>query len=283
MKYLILGSKGQLGTAFCETFRSYGTSYQGYDIDELDVSDRNAVEQIIQSYSPDYIINCSAYNQVDKAETDYFTAFKTNSLAVKNIAELAHKYKCFLVHYSTDQVFDGTKKVIPYLEEDEPNPVNMYAKSKYIGELFVEEELDYFLIFRLSWVFGKGTQNFIHKFIGWASENKSLKITEDEISVPTSVDTVVNVTLAALDQQLSGTYHLTNGGKASRYKWAQFIAETLKLDVELEPVPIASFNLPAKRPYSSVMSNKKISGLLKVFIPEWQEAVYDFLKDNYIK
>ena len=276
MKYLIIGHKGQLGKEFCTSLKNTGHNIIGYDIDEIDVADRSKVFELVEDTKPTIIVNCSAYNLVDKAETDYFTAFKTNSLGVKNLAEAAKQFRANFVHYSTDYVFDGTKNK-PYTEDDAPNPLNMYGKSKLLGELFLKEELDNHLLFRLSWVFGNGTQNFIYKFQEWAKNKKQLQISNDEISVPTWTKTIVELTVDALNKELHGTYHLTNTGHCSRYDWAKLIKETLNLDVEIESVPRSTFILPAVRPANSAMSNKKLIKDLGVEILNWKDAVKQHL------
>jgi len=179
------------------------------------------VKELFYREKPDIVINCAAYNLVDKAEEDYITAYKTNALGVRNLAYLSNKLNAFFVHYSTDYVFDGTKENGLYTEEDTPNPLNEYGKSKLTGERWIVEETENYLLFRVSWVYGRGKQNFIYKLIQWAKNNDYLKIAYDEISVPTSTRTIVEVTLKALDNGLTGLYHLTNSGYASRYEWAK--------------------------------------------------------------
>ncbi|MCX7794579.1 MAG: NAD(P)-dependent oxidoreductase, partial [Thermodesulfovibrionales bacterium] len=216
-------------------------------------------------------------NYVDLAETNYYEAVRTNTIGVRNLAYGAKKISAFLVHFSTDYVFNG-KKAIPYTEEDIPDPINMYGKSKYMGELSIKEELVSYLIFRVSWVFGEGRQNFIYKLLQWCKEREYLDIAEDEVSCPTSTTTIVDVTLRALRERLTGLYHLTNSGYTTRYEWALFILRNLGIKKKVNPVPSSIFNLPAKRPAFSAMSNQKISRLLAISIPAWQEATLERLK-----
>ncbi len=274
VRYLITGKNGQLATEF---LKRLGSEAIGLSHSELDIGSLEPVLECLYTLKPQIIINCAAYNYVDLSESKYYEAIRTNTIGVRNLAYGAKKIGAMLVHFSTDYVFDGTK-VVPYTEDDKPNPLSLYGKSKYMGELSIKEELLNYLIFRVSWVFGEGRQNFIYKLLTWAKEKKLLQIASDEISCPTSTKTVVEITLKALKEKLTGLYHLTNSGYASRYEWAVFILNALGIKKEIEPVSSAIFNLPAKRPNFSAMSNERISRLLEVSIPTWQKATLERLK-----
>jgi dTDP-4-dehydrorhamnose reductase len=281
MKYLILGKKGQLGKAFVKELNRQGREVFAFDIDELDIGKLSDVLSIFEQLKPSVVINCAAYNYVDLAEEHFPLAYRVNSLAVKNLAFASKKYNSFLVHYGSDYIFDGQKTDGLYIEEDSVRPLNEYGKSKYLGEVFLKEEIEKYLILRLSWVFGEGEQNFIHKLLTWSEKNEYLNIACDEVSVPTYTETIVSVTLKALNQELTGTYHLTNSGYASRYEWARFIVKTLKIDKFIYPVSMESFKLPARRPVFSAMSNEKISGASGIIIPSWEDGVADFIRNYY--
>jgi dTDP-4-dehydrorhamnose reductase len=148
-----------------------------------------------------------------------------------------------------------------------------------MGEVMVKDCLEKYLIFRLSWVFGYGQQNFIYKFLQWCKGKHSLNISSDEVSIPTCTKTIVDITLKSLDKGISGLYHLTNSGYASRYEWAKSIIKIMKLNNIVYPVPKEIFNLPAKRPAWSPMDNKRISDLLGMEIPFWEDAVKNYLID----
>ncbi|WP_456400356.1 dTDP-4-dehydrorhamnose reductase [Persephonella sp.] len=276
-KYLILGKKGQLGKEFVKTLDTKKNDFVALGHEECDISDLNRVLEIFENVKPDIVINCAAYNQVDNAEGDFATAVKVNSLGVRNLSFACKKFDAFLVHYSTDYVFDGEKEDGLYIEEDTPNPLNEYGKSKLLGEYFLKEETEEYLIFRVSWVYGEGKQNFIYKLTQWAKNNEYLKIAYDEISVPTSTRTIVKVTLKALDNGLTGLYHLTNSGYASRYEWAKKVFEIKGLKKFIKPVSSDIFNLTAKRPKFSAMSNSKISKELSLAIQKWDEELFKFL------
>jgi len=273
VKYLVTGIDGQLAAAFSRRLEKSGRDFK---YPRLDITDFDAVMEAVGAYRPDVILNCAAYNFVDKAETECAQAFKINAFGPALLSYAAKKYNSALVHYGSDYIFDGLKKS-PYVESDLPNPLNQYGKSKFAGEKLAIETGARTLILRLSWVFGPGRQNFIHKLREWAEDGRALKMADDEISVPTYTEDVVNVTLKAVESGLSGVYHLTNSGACSRYEWAEAVLKELGLKNKLEKAHQRDFDLPAKRPGFSAMSNRKISTELKIHIPDWREAVGRFL------
>jgi dTDP-4-dehydrorhamnose reductase len=279
MKYLITGRSGQLAQSFIRTLEARSIDYSAPEESHLDITDSRIVADAVEAYRPDVIINCAAYNFVDKAEQERNIAFSVNSFGPQNLARAAAKRKAILVHFGSDYVFDGTKEHDLYFENDPTRPLNEYGKSKLAGEQHVLEELDRHLVMRLSWVFGRGEQNFIHKLLQWSKSSEWLKIACDEFSVPTSAQTAVDVTLQALEKGVTGLYHLTNSGYCSRYEWARFIFSALKIPKFIRPVTMDTFHLSARRPMFSAMSNKKMSDLLNIRIPTWEEAVKIYLKD----
>lgn len=278
MRTFITGSKGQLGAAFVERFSANGWDYAAADLDTLDITDGNAVMDAIMAYRPGLIINCAAYNLVDKAETEPEKAYAVNAEGVRNLAFAARKLESTFVHYGTDYIFDGAKGA-PYVEADVPNPLSVYGQSKLKGEDYARQAPGS-LILRLSWVFGRGEQNFVHKLLGWAAKPGPLAITADEVSVPTYTGDIVDATMAALSRGLNGTWHLTNTGHCSRLDWARLILKERGLDKEIVPARMADFNLPARRAEFSAMSNAALCGELGITIPSWQEATAKFLREN---
>ncbi len=277
MKYLILGNRGQLGLEFTEYLTSKGEDFNGFDIQDFDIADRKKVFDCISELLPNVVLNCAAYTDVDGSEKDYHSAFKVNALGIKNIAEASAKYGTKVVHFSTDYVFDGTKTSGLYTEDDITKPINMYGKSKYIGELFLTEEMENYLIFRTSWLYGKG-QNFFNKLMDWIATKEHIRISCDEVSVPTWTRTVVEVADQAIQKDMRGRFHLTNTGYASRYEWAKLIVKLTGINTVLYPVSRDDFNMPAKRPYFSAMSNYKLAYKLGIEIPTWEDAFKEYLK-----
>ncbi|MBI5328022.1 MAG: dTDP-4-dehydrorhamnose reductase [Deltaproteobacteria bacterium] len=277
MKILITGADGQLAMEF-QRYLEKADCYQATALnkEKLDISDLNAVSEAILHSKPDIVLNCAAYNQVDKAEDDCNAAFKVNAAGIKNLAFSCKKNDALLVHYSTDYVFDGTKEDF-YTEDDVPNPINNYGKSKLAGERFLIEGTDNFLLFRVSWVFGHGKQNFLYKLTELARKDNKLKIVCDQVSVPTYTGDIVMITMLAIEKRIRGLYHLTNSGYASRYEVARYYFEKLKLCNLLLPVTSNHFPMTAKRPYFSAMSNTKISEAVHQRIPDWKDAIDRFV------
>ncbi|MFO0753898.1 MAG: dTDP-4-dehydrorhamnose reductase [Thermodesulfovibrionales bacterium] len=278
MRVLIAGARGQLAMEFqrrLEGDASYQVTALGRE--ELDVSDAAAVDGAVSLHRPAVVLNCAAYNLVDRAEEDDGPAFRINAKGVRNLAASCRRSGALLVHYSTDYVFDGTKEGF-YTEEDPPCPLNKYGESKRAGETLLREETEDFLLFRVSWVFGQGTQNFLYKLSEWAKRNAVLKVVGDQVSVPTYTEDIVDATLSALKRGVRGMYHLTNSGYASRYEVARYYLEKAGLSTLLLPVTSDHFPTPAKRPYFTAMSNAGISRILGRDLPDWRDAVDRFIK-----
>jgi dTDP-4-dehydrorhamnose reductase len=277
MKFLVTGAQGQLARQFQKTLQMQEYPVVAFDREGLDISDSQAVRERISEHVPDVVINCASYNLVDKAEDDFDTARSVNATGVKNLAIACKENNVLLIHYSTDYVFDGTKEAF-YTEEDEPNPINKYGESKQEGEQLLRHETDNYLLFRVSWVFGEGRSNFLSRLSEWAQKNRTLKIVSDQVSVPTYTEDIVHVTLFALNKGLRGLYHLTNSGYASRYEVARYYIEQMGMDNLVLPVTSAYFPSPAKRPYFSALSNRKLSRELNVDIPDWQLGIERYVK-----
>ena len=277
MKIFITGANGQLAREFQKVLKDYQHEIMAFDKERLDISHYDLVKETISYHKPDILLNCAAYNLVDKAEEDFDAAYKANALGVRNLSFVCNKNNILLVHYSTDYIFDGRKEDI-YIEEDEPNPLNKYGESKLCGERFLIEETDRFLLFRVSWAFGEGRQNFLFKLSEWAKKDRVLKVVCDQTSVPTYTGDIVNLTMFAINKGLRGVYHLTNSGYATRYEVARYFIEKLGLNNLILPVTSDYFPTPAKRPYFSVMSNFKLSKDLNVEIPDWRSGVNRYIE-----
>jgi len=280
MKILITGANGQLAGEFRRALEERKHEVFAFDKNSVDISNMRSVTEIVGQYKPEIILNCAAYNYVDRAEEDFETAYSVNATGVKNLSTVCKENNVLLVHYSSDYVFDGKKEDF-YTEEDEPNPINRYGESKLAGEKFLQAESDNFLLFRVSWVFGEGKQNFLYKLLEWAKKNKVLKVVSDQIAVPTFTKDIVNLTMFAIDKGLRGVYHLTNSGYASRYEVARFFIERLGMDVLILPVSSDYFPSPAKRPYFSAMSSFKLSNDLNVSVPDWKFGIERYVETMF--
>ncbi len=281
MKYLLLGCNGQLGKQFSKLFKSKEINFAEYDLPYLDIFDYAKLSQAILHTKPDVVINCAAYNNVDYAELNYEDAYKVNAVGVENIAKVCSRNNIKLVHYSTDYVFSGIKRTAGlYNENDIPEPINNYGRSKLEGEKAIKNIYENFLIFRTSWLYGDGEQNFIFKALKWAESQDIVKIADDEFSVPTSVNLLADISLKAINNGLTGLFHITNTGYASRLEWAKTIYEFSNLKTIVYPAKMADFCLPAARPSFSAMSNDKISQILALNISHWKDELLHFFHSH---
>jgi dTDP-4-dehydrorhamnose reductase len=214
---------------------------------------------------------------VDDAEKDPGPAFAINATGVGHLAAACRETGALLVHYGTDYVFDGQKGA-PYTEEDAPCPLNNYGRSKLAGEQFLRETSAPFLLFRVSWVFGEGKQNFLYKLLQWADSGGALRVVDDQVSTPTSTREIVRLTLLALRAGLNGVYHMTASGHASRFEVARYFLTRMGMTNTLIPVSTDYFPSPAQRPRFSALSNAKLGRTLGIRIPDWTSGV-----DWYIK
>ncbi len=276
MKVLITGGRGQLAQAFQKFLEEKGLEYKALSREELDIGNFETVLATVRSFAPQVIINCAAYNQVDKAEEDFPQAFRVNALGPYNLFLAAAEVKAFLIHFSTDYVFSGEKGDF-YREEDHPEPINKYGLSKCLGEKALKEAEDC-LLFRVSWLFGEGKQNFLAKVLSWARQRETLYIAYDEFSIPTYTETVARISWLAFEKGLRGLFHLASNDFCSRLEWAKFFLKVAGISRRVVPVPASYFNLPAKRPFFSALSSEKLQKELQVNLPPWQEEVQKFVK-----
>lgn len=279
MRFLITGSSGQLATEFIRRFRADGTDLVAPPEDELDITNSVAVDRCFEDCRPDVVLNCAAYNNVDGAESDAATATAVNAEAVRCLAAASARSGALLVHYGTDYVFDGTKEEL-YEEADVPNPVNRYGESKLLGERYLGQTTNDYLLLRLSWVYGPGKQNFMHKLLQWSQNRDVLRVVSDQLSVPTCTTDIVTYTLQALDRGLRGLYHMTNSGYASRYEVARELFRLLGKQKLVLPALSTDFPSPASRPFFSAMSNKKLSQALGSTIPAWEDALRHYVEES---
>ena len=243
----------------------------------LDITDFKSVREAVLRTKPDAIINCAAYNAVDKAEDDWKNAFLVNSIGPKNLAIAASEHGIPLMHFSTDYVFDG-KKGDPYLVWDEPKPLSKYGQSKLYGEQLVSLFTNRCFIVRLSWVFGVGNTNFVKKILEWSKEKDELKVVDDQISSPAYTVDLSKAILDLLSTECYGIYHMANSGYCSRYEWAKYILELSGWNGKLIPAKSAEFKTPAERPGFSAMDSFPLEETIGYELPHWREATEQFVE-----
>jgi dTDP-4-dehydrorhamnose reductase len=262
IKTLIIGANGMLGSDLCKVFpESVMITHK-----ELDITNRDQVMETIQKIKPTFVLNAAAYTNVDDCEENQELAFQVNGYGPGHIAEACSIVGAGLVHFSTDYIFDGTKK--SYIESDIPNPINVYGHSKLIGENKIIENIDDYRIIRISWLFGIHGKNFIETMLRLSREMDIVKVVNDQFGKPTyTLDLAKKVKeIIKLDP---GIYHITNDGICSWYEFASTIIDNT--------VPCSSEEFPrkAKRPRYSVLVNTKTKQMR-----HWKEALKDYLKER---
>lgn len=269
---LITGAKGQLGYEFARLFDSCGISYLATDYSELNITNPQKVNEFIGSNEFRYIINCAAYNDVDGAEDDRDNCYVLNAKAPEYLAIAAKKTGAVFVTYSTDFVFDG-KKNKPYTEEDEPNPLSVYAQSKLDGEKRVLSAYDRAFVIRTSWLFGIAGKNFNTQLLSWAEKNAELRIVDDQISSPTYAKDLALFSWLLIKTDKYGLYHFSNEGQASKFDQAEYVLRKAEWKGVLHRAKTKDFAVKAARPPYSKISSTKIRNTVGENIPDWQSGI----------
>ncbi|MBI5885207.1 MAG: dTDP-4-dehydrorhamnose reductase [Deltaproteobacteria bacterium] len=291
MKILVTGSEGQLGRDLIPRLKAAGHDVCGYDVGSLDITDAAKTSELVAAEKPFVIINCAAYTQVDKAETERDAAYAVNRDGAANLAQAAARCKARLIHISTDFVFDGLKST-PYAEADAVNPLSVYGASKLAGEEAVAGRLPEHIIVRTAWLYGGQGNNFVKTILRLASERESLNIVYDQIGTPTwtsDLSDAIVLTVKAVESGKTpyGVYHYTNEGVASWYDFAVAIVEEARrrgLKVKcnsLEPILTSGYPTPAKRPAYSVLDKEKFKKTFGVEIPYWRVSLKNMMTELY--
>ncbi len=281
---LITGSKGQLGSEIKAASKKYfGNDFIFTDSDTLDITDGDRLLEFIRKHKPGWIINCAAYNFVDKAEDDFETAQMINGLAVKNIVSVIRDSPCRFIHISTDYVFDGESKV-PYRESDPANPLSAYGRTKLEGEKFARLH-PHSMVIRTSWLYSVYGSNFVKTILKAASEKDSLKVVDDQFGSPTYAadlaHAILDIVAGVNNHQIAfngGIYHYSNEGSCSWFEFAQAILEEYGINKPVYPIKTGEYPVKAKRPRYSVMSKSKITENYRLAIPHWRTSLAKCIK-----
>ena len=277
-RVLLLGANGQVGAELASHFAD--TDLLALDRAGADLSRPESLRAVVRAARPDLILNAAAYTTVDRAESEPELADRVNHLSPGVLAEEAEQLGAVLLHYSTDYVFDGTKTT-PYVETDEPNPLNVYGATKLAGERAVAAACSRHMILRTSWVYGHRGHNFLLTMLRLGRERDVLRVVDDQYGAPTSAAALAAATRAVFDRVASGeienwvgTYHATCGGNTS---WAGFARAIFKEGSDgsprVEPIPTALYPTPAKRPRHSGLSGEKLRRTFGVELPPWEQAM----------
>jgi len=294
LKIMLTGKNGQIGWELQRTLAPLG-EVVALGRQEFDLTRPGQIRERVREIKPDIIVNAAAYTAVDKAEEEPDLAMAVNGTAPGILAEEAKRVNALLIHYSTDYVFDGTKRT-PYTEEDEPNPINVYGKTKLAGERAIQEVGVPHLIFRTSWVYGIRGKNFLLTILRLARERKELRVVDDQIGSPTWSRMVAEATAQILARiyspfaphsspltELSGIYHLSAGGQTSWYGFAKAIinytSHLTPHPLRVSPIPTNKYPTPARRPSYSVLSNAKLNDAFGIVLTDWERVLILALED----
>lgn len=282
MKFLVTGRSGQVAWELRRSLAVLGDVIS-LGRAELDLEDPDAIRSRVRELRPDVIVNAAAYTAVDHAENEEDRALRVNGVAAGVLAEEALWTGAALVHYSTDYVFDGTKAE-PYLEDDTPNPLSAYGRTKRAGELAIEAVGGRFLIFRTSWVYAPRGRNFMLTILRLARERDELRIINDQYGAPTAARVIADATAQILgrlrpaSEWPSGIYNLTCQGRTT---WFGFATEILALCQNqvatrrpaLHPISTEQYPLPARRPVNSVLDGSKLHATFGLTLPDWRTSL----------
>ena len=294
MKILLLGKSGQVGWELQRSLAPLGDVIAlDFDSQELcgDFTNLEGLAQTVRSVAPDIIVNSAAHTAVDKAESEPELVRTINALAAGVLAQEAKRSNAWLIHYSTDCVFDGHGDK-PWLETDATAPLNVYGATKLEGEQLIRQSGCKHLIFRTSWVYGARGANFAKTMLRLAQERDSLSVINDQIGAPTGADLLADITAHAIrsvqhQPELAGLYHLVAAGETSWHGYASLVIEharragiTLKVTADaIKPVPTSAFPTPAKRPLNSRLDTTKLQNTFKLNLPDWQAGVTRMLDE----
>jgi dTDP-4-dehydrorhamnose reductase len=295
-RILLTGKNGQIGSELANTLPQLG-DLAAFDHHGLDLCDSDQIRRAIREFKPNIIVNAAAFTNVDKAETAESESHAINAVAPGVMAEEAKRIGALLVHYSTDYVFDGTKG-IPYNEDDPTNPTNVYGRTKLAGELFIQQAGCAHLILRTAWIYALSGRNFLLTVLRLATEREELRIVRDQIGAPTWSREIALATTAVLAKlpgrnqdsylDVKGIYHMTAGGEASWYEFAQAILEESSrpapggpwftratggrplLVKSIKGITSAEYETAARRPAYSVLSNQSLFAAFAVRLPAWR-------------
>lgn len=287
MKILLFGKNGQVGWELQRSLSVLG-DLVALGSTEADFSNPDSLCACVRQQQPDIIVNAAAYTAVDTAESDSDSAQRINAEAVGVLAQEAHQLNAWLVHYSTDYVFDGEKSA-PYTEDDATGPLSVYGRSKLAGEQLIRQTHARHLIFRTSWVYAARGANFARTMLRLAREREQLNVVADQHGAPTSAELIADVTALALyricrtagNDKLAGTYHLAAGGSTTWHGYAQYVLELaqrngapLKAGPEqVRAIATEDYPLPAARPRSSRLDTTRLSSSFDLDLPDWRYHV----------
>jgi dTDP-4-dehydrorhamnose reductase len=290
-KILVTGKNGQVGWELQRALAPLGQII-AVDAEDMDLCDVDAIRRKVREIAPHIIVNPAAHTAVDKAESEPDLAMAVNGTAAGVLAEEAKKLDALLIHYSTDYVFDGTKKS-PYTEVDAPNPQSVYGMTKLAGEQAIQAVGGKHLILRTSWVYGVHGGNFVKTILRLAKERSELRIVADQYGAPTWARLLAESTaqiFGKYSEDKSGVYHLTSSGCTSWHEFAEEIVRLARLyddvlkdkPLTIHPIATHEYPVPAKRPANSSLSTEKIHKTFGLELPRWEDDLAECVRQLYV-
>jgi dTDP-4-dehydrorhamnose reductase len=279
MKVLVLGASGQLGSEIKFLADGFPFQFEFCGSKGLDVSKEDQVRLKLSDGQYDYVVNCSAYTAVDKAETEIEKAEAVNVNGAKHLAKECKSANSILIHVSTDFVFDGDKNT-PYEEEDFTNPLGIYGQTKLDGEKEIQKHLGKHFIIRTSWLYSSFGNNFVKTMLRLSENNEEIGVICDQIGTPTYARDLAELILKIIQDSNSnfGIYHFSNHGVASWYDFAKAIFELKSIELIVNPIGTVDYPTPAERPKYSVLSKSKLEKNIRYKVPYWRESLSRMLK-----
>ena len=289
MRVFVTGVKGQLGYDVMNELEKQGLEGIGVDIDEMDITDADQVNEVIKEAAPDAVIHCAAYTAVDAAEDNEEICRKVNAQGTENIAKVCEELDIKMMYISTDYVFNGQGER-PWEPDDKREPLNVYGQTKYEGELAIEEHVKKFFTVRIAWVFGVNGKNFIKTMLNVAKTHDTLKVVNDQIGTPTYTFDLARLLVDMIETDKYGYYHATNeGGYISWYDFTKEIfrqatalghEEYSEEKVTVLPVTTEEYGVSkAARPFNSRLDKSKLAENGFTPLPTWQDALGRYLKE----
>ena len=274
MRILITGGNGQLGRALQTAFAADAVEALGHS--DLDITSREQVSRTLLRLEPDCVIHAAAWTDTAGCERDPDLAMRVNGEGAAIVAEACRETGSPLLYISSNEVFDGEKPT-PYEEDDHPDPINAYGRSKLEGERRVQAALDRSCIVRTSWLYGPGRQSFPEKILGPARKGSPLKLVTDEIASPTFTVDLAQAVAGLVHERASGLFHLTNAGACSRRDWAEEVLRLVGISIQIESVTQNEYGGPYRKPVNSVLANIN-AARLGITLRPWQEALAEHMQ-----
>lgn len=271
MKCLLTGPTGQVGWELAPRLAALG-DLVAVDRSALDLADPDAIRARVRQTGPDVIVNAAAYTAVDRAESEPALAAAINATAPAVLAEEAKRLGALLVHYSTDYVFDGTKAA-PYVEDDAPNPLSVYGRTKLDGERAIQASGCRHVILRTSWVYASRGHNFLLTMLRLGAERPELRVVDDQRGAPTWARDIAEATVALLAKPPNGLFHLTAAGETTWHGFASEIMRLAGLTPVVHPIRAAEYPTAARRPANSVLDNARLRAVTGIVMPSWGESL----------